>query len=69
MQINTVQQFVEVCKSLNSEAIYDVFEDDCTQAVHDEIYEKYADFSSNEPTRSAMNALGLAFSVQSLYDY
>ena len=80
MQINTVQQFAEACKSLDNDAIHELFEDEITQLLRDEIYEfsrPYAETVAQnlagthtfEPCRDAMNAIGVKYNVQSLIDY
>lgn len=65
---HNVEQFVDACKTLDNEGIYTLFEA-IPEALRDEIYICYADPESPEPCRSAMEALGLKFNVQSLIDY
>ncbi len=80
MQISTVQQFAEACKSLDNNAIYELFEDVISQQLRDEIYEfsrPYADTVAQnlagthtfEPCRDAMIAIGVKYNVQTLIDY
>ena len=64
----TIAQFAEACKSLDNEAIYELFEDEITQDLRDEIYLTYST-EENEPMREAMYKIGLQYSVQSLIDY
>lgn len=80
MQINTVQQFVEACKQLDSNAIYELFEDVISQDLRSELYsysrpyaetvaQNLAGTHTFEPCRDAMITLGLKHNVQSLIDY
>ena len=55
--INTVAEFVKAAKKLDTDAIYDLFEDNTSDAVRDEIY-SLADPDSSEPMRDAMIKLG-----------
>lgn len=70
----TVQQFVEACKSLNSEMIYDLFYD-ASDELRDAIFAEVEGTlgvvleHENEPTRASMYALGVKYNVQSLRDY
>jgi hypothetical protein len=56
--LNSINAFICRCVELDdiSDA-YDVFEDECTAWLRKEIY-KFAEASSPEPFRSAMNRLG-----------
>ena len=66
--MQTVQDFALACKHLTSDEIYDLFEFDISQELRDKIYE-HAETDSNEPCRSALNQIGMHFSVQTLADY
>lgn len=56
--LNSINAFICRCHELDdiSDA-YDVFEDECTSWLREQIY-KFADSGSSEPFRSAMNRLG-----------
>ena len=60
-KITTLDQFVKKAKELEKagkiDDMYDVFEDDTTDKVRDEVY-SLADPKSPEPFRSAMIKLG-----------
>lgn len=77
---STVEEFAEACKSLDNEAIYELFEDEITQDLRDELYgygrpyaetmeQNLAGTHTFEPCRDAMITLGLKYNVQSLIDY
>ncbi len=68
-QPNTIPEFVEACKMLDNDGIYTLFNNVISDSLRDEILICHADPESPEPTRSAMEALGLKFNVQSLIDY
>jgi hypothetical protein len=54
----TIDEFVTKVKSLENVAdAYDVFEDECTEELRDEIYD-LADPDDYEPFRAAMHSLG-----------
>lgn len=69
MQINTVQQFAEACKTLDSNAIYELFEFDLSEEVRDMIYAIADDTDAYEPARLAFNKIGLQYNVESLLNY
>jgi hypothetical protein len=80
MQISTVQQFVEACKTLDNEGIYELFEVKISQDLRDELYtfarpyaetvaQNLAGTHTFEPCRDAMITLGLKYNVQSMIDY
>jgi hypothetical protein len=64
----TVADFAVACKHLDSDAIYDLFEYEISDALRDMILSR-AMPDSNEPVREALNNIGRKFSVQSLADY
>lgn len=64
----TVEEFVEACKSLDNNEIYELFETDISQELRDKIY-SFARDDSSEPCRDALNTLGTKYNVQSLIDY
>jgi len=64
----TIPEFVDACRTLSSDAIYDVFESDIPQRLRDELY-AMADPESPEPCRSAMIKLGHQHNVKSLIDF
>ena len=71
--MKTVQQFVQECKGLSSNEIYEKFYDE-TDAVRDALYAEAASLGvklaeESEPTRASMYALGVKYDVQSLRDY
>jgi hypothetical protein len=59
MPITTLRMFILMCNAdpNNTDLIYEMFEDDCTQALRDQIY-SLADPKSPEPFRSAMINMG-----------
>jgi len=67
--IRTVQEFAEACRNLSSEEVYELFEDNITPELRDEIYDTYSDVDCLEPTRQALNAIGANFAVGSLIEY
>ena len=69
MQINTVQQFAEACKTLDNNGIYDLFEDVISDELREEIYEFSAGIITPEPTRCAFINIGIRFNVESLVNY
>lgn len=69
MQINSVQQFAEACKSLDSDAIYELFEFQLSEEVRDAIYAIADDTDAFEPARLAFNKIGLQYNVESLQNY
>ena len=77
---NSVEDFVQACKTLDNCGIYALFEDEITQELRKELYgfsRPYADTVAQnlagthtfEPCRDAMITLGLKHNVQSLIDY
>ena len=64
----TVADFAAACKHLDSDDIYNLFEDEISDELRDEIV-SYATVQSNEPVREALNNIGRTYSVQSLADY
>lgn len=69
MQINTVQQFAEACKSLDSNEIYELFEFDLSEDLRDKIYAIADDINAQEPARLAFNLIGAQYNVESLRNY
>jgi hypothetical protein len=69
MSIATVKAFAAACKTLNSDQVYELFENEISYELRKEIYNTYASLGSNEPVREALNAIGTKFNVQSLIDY
>jgi len=59
---------VDVCRTLDSEEIYDFLEDVVPDNIRDEVY-KYAEPGCNEPYRNAINKLGALYNVQSMIDF
>ena len=59
MPITTLRMFILMCNAdpNNTDLIYEMFEDDCTQELRDQIY-SLADPKSPEPFRSAMINMG-----------
>lgn len=56
--LSTLNDFIRKVESLKNIAdAYDVFEDECTDQLRDEIY-KFADPDDYEPFRAAMHNLG-----------
>jgi hypothetical protein len=68
-QISTLQQFAEACKSLNSEAIYELFEFDISDAMREKIYNVSSFSDTSEPARLAFNLIGSQYNVESLQNY
>lgn len=76
----TVKAFVEACKTLDNETIYELFENTISQELRDELYshgrpyaetveQNLAGTHTFEPCRDAMITLGKKYNVQSLIDY
>lgn len=59
MPIETLRMFILMCNAdpTNYDLIYEIFEDDCTDKLRDQIY-SLADPNSPEPFRSAMINMG-----------
>ena len=59
MPIDTLRMFILMCNADpdNHDAIYEMFEDDCTLGLRKQIY-TLADNGSSEPFRSAMHNIG-----------
>lgn len=66
--MQTVQDFALACKHLTSDEIYDLFESGISQELRDTIYAE-SEINSAEPCRSALNQIGMRYSVQTLADY
>jgi hypothetical protein len=69
MQINSVQQFAEACKSLDSNAIYELFEFELSEDMRSKIYAIADNSDAFEPVRLAMHTIGLQYNVESLQNY
>ena len=67
--ISTLIEFVDACKTLDNEGIYELFDKGVSELLRDHILTSYAEPDCNEPTRSALNYVGLRYNVQSLKDY
>jgi len=67
--INSVQQFAEACKHLDSDEIYELFEFDLSEEMRNEIYAIADDKDAFEPVRLAMHTIGLQYNVESLLNY
>lgn len=67
--ITRFSKFLKACKTLDNDGIYRLFEDGISQELRDNIIEDHADENCPEPTRSAMNALGEKFDIESLKAY
>jgi hypothetical protein len=70
--METVQQFVDACKQLSGDQIYELFynaADDLREAVYEKAAALGVDFDGVEPGRATMIALGEHYHVQSLIDY
>jgi len=74
----TVVEFVDACKSLDGNAIYELFEYEISDNLRNEIYGYSRPYScdpglrdthTSEPCREAMYTLGTKYNVQSLIDY
>ena len=68
-QITSIEQFAEVCKSLDSNAIYELFEFELSEEMREKIYAIADDKDSFEPVRLAMYTIGLQYNVESLLNY
>jgi hypothetical protein len=69
MQISTVQQFAEACKSLSSQEIYELFEFQLSEEVRDAIYAIADDADAAEPARLAFNKIGVQYDCEALRNY
>jgi len=67
--MQTIEQFVEACKSLNSQQVYELFEFEISEELRDKIYAIADDKDAFEPVRLAMYKLGKQYNVRSLLDY
>ena len=76
----TVQAFVQTCATLSNEEIYELFENEISQELRDEIYsysrpyaetveQNLAGTHTFEPCRDAMITLGQKYNIQNLIDY
>jgi len=68
-QINSIAQFAEACKQLDSNAIYELFEFELSEDMRSRIYAIADDTEAFEPVRLAMQLIGAQYDVQSLKDY
>ena len=66
--MKTIAEFATACINKSHNEIYELFEDDISQALRDLIYNR-ADTYTNEPVRSALNNIGFSFNVNSLKTY
>jgi hypothetical protein len=66
--MKTIADFAEACKTLESDEIYNLFEFDIRDELRSEIISQAA-HDAEEPVRSALENIGLQYSVQSLIDY
>jgi hypothetical protein len=66
--MQTIAEFAAACKHLDHEEIYELFEDGISQELRDQIY-SYSEIDTPEPVRSALNGIGMIFSVQTLAEY
>lgn len=74
--MKTLKDFAEACRAAETAPpsqeyggfIFNLFEDEISQNLRDEIY-KLADANSNEPCRSSMIKLGYMFGVKTLIEY
>jgi hypothetical protein len=66
--MQTIAEFAAACKHLEQEEIYELFEDGISQELRDQIY-SYSEIDTPEPVRSALNGIGMIFSVQTLAEY
>jgi hypothetical protein len=67
--LNTLKDFALACTNKTQDEIYDLFEFDVSNCLRDSIYESVAHIDTNEPVRTALNAIGIAYNVQSLINY
>jgi hypothetical protein len=66
--MKTIAEFAEACENKTQEEIYELFEDDISQELRDQIY-SFSEIDTPEPVRSALNGIGILYNVQSLKDY
>lgn len=66
--IKTLEDFVAETRGASSDYVYELFEENTSEKVRDEIY-SYANKNSPEPFRSAMITLGKRYNSQSLKHY
>ena len=66
--MQTVQDFALACKHLTHEEIYNLFEDELSQELRDQIY-AMSSARCTEPCRDALNKIGIMYSVQTLAEY
>jgi hypothetical protein len=67
--LNTLKSFALACTNKSSDEIYDLFEFDVSNSLSDTIYNSVAHINTDEPVRTALNAIGIAYNVQSLINY
>jgi hypothetical protein len=65
--MQTINEFAEACKTLDSDGIYELFEYCIPQILRDMIYAMAGDCA--EPARASLNKLGYMFGVESLINY
>ncbi len=65
--MKTIAEFAAACDKLTHEEIYELFEDDISVELRNDIY-AYAEMCA-EPVRNALNKIGMQYSIQSLIDY
>lgn len=66
--ITTLAEFIAAAPGKTGDELYEMFEYQTSPAVVDEIY-TYDTYTSFEPVREALNALGHIHNIQSLKDY
>jgi hypothetical protein len=64
----TIPDFVQACSSMDSDAIFELFEYEISESLRGEIF-ALSDPDSPEPLREALSLLGEKHNVQSLLDY
>ena len=64
-----IKMFCEICRTLTSAQIYELFEDLIDKDIHTAIYSCGRGDAVNEPCRDALITLGEKYNIQSLKDY
>jgi hypothetical protein len=65
----TVVEFADACRGLSNDGIYDMFEFEIADELRDEILLAAGPLDVPEPVRTAFNAIGKHYDIDSLIAY
>jgi hypothetical protein len=67
--MQTIEEFVDACKTLNSDEIYELFEYTIGNRLRNSIFAISNETTSREPVRLRLNMLGIQYNIESLKKY